>query len=263
MYQVLLVTDQPDVRETFESFPDWTELGFETPKIVLTAREAMLLVESGVADAVAYVLPKDEGQAFFSFLAQHPEVRGMEAASDPLRLRRALSSLRRALHERMATDTFTDVLPILQSEFFHSLLEGVHISSEELHARAAALHIQLALDSPVCLAQLQLPQGESYLDEVWRYGRNRLETALRNFFERDEADLRYVLSVLNPYNIKLLACPKSQVDRETLRRRIAERLANGREETMEYLELEVKVQTLNLYDNLSVLCGSTPMAAIR
>lgn len=263
MYQVLLVTDQQDVRETFESFADWPALGFERPRVVRTAKEAMLLIESGAADAVAYVLPKDEGQAFFSFLAQHPQVRCIEAASDPLRLRRALGSLRRALHERSATDMLTDVLPILQTEFFHSLLEGMPIGDEELRARAAALRVQLALDAPVCLARLQLPQGEVYLEEVWRYGRVRLEVALRNFFERDEADLRYVLGVLSPREIKLLACPKAAIDGETLRRRVAERLVQGRSEAMEYLELEVKVENLTLYDSLSALFARGKQAAVR
>ena len=251
MHQVLLVTDQQDVREAFDSFPDWRSLGFEPPRIVRTAKEARLLIESGAADAVAYVLPKDEGQAFFSFLTQYPQVRCMEAASDPLRLRRALGSLRRALNEQSAADAFFDVLPILQIEFYHSLLEDAALPPpDELRARAAALHLPLALDAPVCLARLQLPQGETYLSEVWRYGRERLELALRNFFERDEPDLRYVLGVLNPREIKLLACPKSPIDTETLRRRMTERLTQGRVETFEYLELEVKVESVTVYENL-------------
>jgi hypothetical protein len=127
---------------------------------------------------------------------------------------------------------------------------------DELRARAATLRIRLALDAPVCLARLQLPQGETYLNEVWRYGRDRLALALRNFFERDEPDLRYVLGVLNPREIKLLACPKAAIDGEALRRRVTERLAQGRVETMEYLELEVKVQSVAFYENLGALDSS-------
>ena len=262
MHQVLLVTDQRDVWETFDSFPDWRLLGFEPPRIVRTAKEAEPLVESGAADAVAYMLPKDEGQAFFSFLARHPHVRCVEAASDPLRLRRSLNSLRRALHEQSAGDALTDVLPILQSEFYHSLLgEAALPAPDELRARAAALHIRLALDAPVCLARLQLPQGETYLNEVWRYGRDRLALALRNFFERDEPDLRYVLGMLNPRQIKLLACPKAAIDGETLRRRVAERLAQGCAETMEYLELDVTVQSVTFYENMGAMEGSGPRDA--
>lgn len=257
MYQVLLVTDQQDVREAFESFSDWRLLGFEPPRIVRTAKEAELLVESDAADAVAYMLPKDEGQAFFSFLAQYPHIRCVEAASDSLRLRRALNSLRRALNEQSADDAHIDVLPILQAEFYHSLLgEAALPPPDEMRARASALRISLALDAPVCLARLQLPQGETYLNEVWRYGSDRLALALRNFFERDEPDLRYVLGVLNPREIKLLACPKAAIDGEALRTRVTERLAQGRAETMEYLELEVRVQTISFYENLAMLDGS-------
>ena len=256
MYQVLLVTDQQDVQEAFDSFPDWRSLGFEPPRIVRTAKEATLLVESGAADAVAYVLPKDEGQSFFSFLTQYPQIRCMEAASDPLRLRRALGSLRRALHEQSADDAHTDVLPLLQAEFFRGLLEDAPAPIDALRARAAALNIELALDAPVCLVRLQLPQGEVYLNEVWRYGRERLELALRNFFERDEPGLRYVLYVLSPREIKLLACPKAPIGGEELRRRVTERLAQGRAETLEYLELEVKIQSIAFYENLGEMEGA-------
>jgi len=256
MYQVLLVTNQDNIREAFETLADWKALGFEPPRVVGTAKEAMLLIESGEVDAVAYTLPKDEGQTLFTFLSRYPQLRCMEAASDPLRLRRALGSLRRALHEQSATDVFTDVLPILQAEFFHSLLEDVAMPPEELRARAAALRIRISLDAPVCLARLQLPQGQISLDEVWRYGRNRLEIALRNFFERDEDDLRYVLGVLNPREIKLLACPKSAMDSGTLRRRVSERISRGRAEVTEYLDLEVRVQGMMFYENLIEMEGA-------
>lgn len=256
MFKVLLVSGQPDVRDAFESFEDWEALGFEPPRIVVTAKEAVLLIESGVVDAVAYVLPKEEGQAFFSFLAEHPEIRCMEAATDSLRLRRVLGSLRRALHERSGVDTLTDVLPILQTEFFHNLLEGTAQESEELRARIAALQIQVALESPVCVAHLRLPQGEIYLEEVWRYGRARLEIALRNFFERDLPDLRFVLNVLTPQEIKLLASPKLYIDAQTLGQRMREQLTRACGEIMEYLELEVKVLSLYQYENLLALCAN-------
>ncbi len=255
MYQVLLVTDQADVQGAFDSFEDWTTLGFAIPRVVTTAKEAVLLIESSQVDAVAYVLPKDEGQAFFAFLAKHPEVRCMEAATDALRLRRALSTLRRTLREQEGADVLTDVLPILQNEFYHSLLEGAPLKPDELAARTTALRMQIALDAPVCVAQLQLPRGEVYLEEVWRYGRDRLEVALRNFFERDLPDLRYVLGVKSPQEIKLLACPKADIDAERMREKVAERISSARAELREYLELEVKVSGLTLYPSLPALCA--------
>lgn len=255
MFRVLLVTDQQEVREVFASFEDWTSLGFDRPQMVQTAKEGMLLVDSGVVDAVAYSLSKEEGQGFFSFLAEHPGVRNLEAATDPLRLRRALGALRRALHERAGVDVLTDVLPILQTEFYHSLMEGAPLKRDDLYTRIAALQMQVAIDSPVCVAHLQLPQGEEYVEEVWRYGRNRLENALRTFFERDLQDMRFVLNVMSAREIKLLGCPKKPLTADDLCTRTQMRLAQGREETLEYLELEVQVQTLLLYDNLPALCA--------
>ncbi len=262
MYKVLLVTNQPEVREAFTDFADWAVLGFEPPQAVTTAKEGMLLIDSGVVDAVAYVLPKDEGQAFFSFLAEHREVCGMEAATDPVRLRRAINSTRRALSERSGADVMTDVLPILQTEFFHGLLEGVPLRREDVRTRVAALQIQAALDAPVCLTRLRLPQGDVYLDEVWRYGRDRLEVALRNFFERDLPQVRYVLGVLGPQEIKLLTCPKESMTAEALQAHTRQQIASARQLLQEYLELEVKVQSMDLYSDLPAFCAREQAVAV-
>ena len=266
MYQVLLVTDQRDIRDVFEAFPDWADLGFDRPRVIAAVEEAMRFIDSDTVDAVAYVLPKEEGQSFFSFLARHPRVRCMEAASDTQRLRRALGTLRRALHEAGSVDVHTDVLPILQAEFFHSLIDGAPLDREALRARTAALRMQISLDAPVCVASLQLPQGEAYLEDVWRYGRERLEVALRNFFERDLAELRYVLDVLSPSDIRLLACPKEALDAEEMRRRTDAHLAEALESVQEYLDLEIQVRCVRLYEDLPALCArraAPPAEALR
>ena len=255
MYKLLLVANEQELCDAFASFPDWAQLGFSVPQMVRTAREAMRLIEDGEADAVAYTLPKDEGQAFFTFLAQHPQVQCMEATADPLRIRRALSTLRRTLHQRGQEGVLEDVLPLLQTEFYHSLAQGAPLTLQELRMRVAALQLPVVLDAPVCVARLCLPQGDTYLDEVWRYGRDRLEVALRNFFERDLPDVRYVLHVCTPREMKLLACPKRALSAQALQEHTQAHLARVCAEILEYLDLEVQVREICAYDSLAALCG--------
>ncbi|MDR3051405.1 MAG: hypothetical protein LBU67_06755 [Oscillospiraceae bacterium] len=255
MYKVLLVTDQQALHDVFQAFEDWASLGFERPLAVHTAKEAMLLLESAPVDAVAYVLPKEEGQAFFGFLAQIPHIAGMEAANDPARLRRVLSRLRRTLHERNSEAVLTDVLPLLQEEFYNSLLQGARLRQDELRARAGALQLSVDLASPVCVAHLLLPQGETYLQEVWRYGRDRLEVALRNVFERDLLAVRYALHVCNIGEIKLLACPKASIAGPALLAQTQARIQQAREDIDEFLDMELVLQSIHLYRDLAALCA--------
>ncbi len=261
MYKLLLVTDEQDLLDGFAAFEDWESLGFDIPRSVRTAKEAMVLIEAGTVDAVSFLLGKEEGQAFFTFLSQTPQVLCMEATCEPLRLRRALGRLRRSLHERSSVDILSDVLPLLQVEFFYSVLQGAPLTGEQLRARIQALQLSVPLEAPVCVAQLEMPQGETYLEEVWRYGRTRLEVALRNFFERDLPDMRYVLHVLSPKEIKLLACPKQAMDGEQLFAQTRAHIARACEDIEEFLEVGVRLSHISLYANLPALCARE--AAIR
>ena len=111
----MLVTDQGDITEAFRSFTEWAHMGFDVPILLSDVEEAKQRLSRQEADAVAYLLPKDAGQDFFSFLSTHPEIVGMEAAGDHARLRRELGITRRILLEREEQDGLDDVLPMLQS----------------------------------------------------------------------------------------------------------------------------------------------------
>lgn len=100
---------------------------------------------------------------------------------------------------------------MLQADFFHTILQGTHFETADLDRRVEMLRLQIRPQWPVCLISMRMPQGERFLDEVWRYGSERLENALRNIFERDEPDMSYVLQVLNPHHMRLLAYPKTRM----------------------------------------------------
>lgn len=255
MYRLLLVTGQLELLSVFEAFNDWQALGFEKPILTDDVERATTLVELEAVDAVSFSLPKDEGQAFFTVLAQHPQVKCVEAAGEPVRLRRALNTLRRQLTEARQPDHKDEVLPLLQAEFYHSLLEGALLRDEELKRRVVELALPIALDAPVSVAYLTLPSGEAYLEQIWRYGRQRLEVALRNFFERDLPEKRYVLGVMSPSEIKLMVCPKLIEPGQVLVGDMLAHIDRVQTEIKTFLDLDVRTQSLVLYDNLEALCA--------
>lgn len=256
MYRLMLVTDQKNIRDLFSNFRDWNTLGFEQPIVLENVDEAKERLQNGEADAVSYLLPKEAGQALFSFLSHHEELVGVEPADNEERLRRELNMTRRILHEREEEPAYDDVLPMLQSDFYSSILCGSSFSQENLEQRVRALKLDICVDAPAAIVSLRMPQGEIFLDEIWRYGRARLENALRNLFEREEETVRYVLHMLNPHHMRMLALPKAPIDASTLEMLTQEHLANAQEDLKEYFDLEMDVHHISVYDSFYALCAS-------
>lgn len=255
MYKLMLVTDQEDVREAFKSFPEWGKLGFEEPLLLSDVEEAKRRLNRQEADAVAYLLPKDAGQDFFTFLSTHQEIVGMEAAGDHARLRREIGITRRTLVEREQEADLDDVLPMLQADFFHTILQGTHFEAADLDRRVEMLQLQIRPQWPVCLLSMRMPQGERFLDEVWRYGSERLENALRNIFERDEPDMSYVLQVLNPHHMRLLAYPKTQMTAGEVELHTKNHMLVAKEDLKEFFDLDMEIRKCIVYESLYALCA--------
>lgn len=255
MYRILLVTDQEHLLKVYEGFAEWNALGFAPPLLLTDVQQAMERVRAGEVQAVSYALPKDAGQAFFSFMTHFPGIRGMEAASDAERLRRAVSGLRRQLREGEQDEPGADVMALMQREFFHEVISGVRIPEEALRTRIATLSLALNLTSPVVMAELCLPEGQEYINQVWRYGRGRLETALHNFFDRDWLEGRFIAEMESLAKITLLFCPKIPLTLERANELFYDHLTRAREEVKLYLDLGMQVRYVWNYDSLTELTG--------
>lgn len=255
MYRLLLVTDESNLLNVFGEFVDWEALGFAPPALLTDVQEAQKMVSAGDVDAVSYALPKDTGQAFYSFMAGYPHIRGMEAAGDEMRLRRAINGLRRQLRENEQEDIHGDVLPLLQNEFFHALLGGAKLTPEKLKIRMQMLKLRLDEASPLAMAQLRMPDDQAYIDQVWRYGRERLKVALHNFFDKELPKGYFVLDVMSLQEIKLLFCPVQPIGEEELLGMFYDHLTSAREEIKRYLDLGIQVDTVRVYENLASLAS--------
>lgn len=254
MYRLMLVTDQKNIRDLFSDFKDWNLLGFEAPIVLEDVAQAKERLSRGEADAVSYLLPKSAGQDLFSFLSRHTDLVGVEPADNEERLRRELNMTRRILHEREEEPAYDDVLPMLQSDFYNSILCGAAYSQESLEQRVSTLRLDICVDAHCAIASLRMPQGEIFLDEIWRYGRARLENALRNIFEREEDTVRYVLHMINPHHMRMLALPKKKMDESELETLMQEHLSNAQEDLKEYFDLEMDVHHISMYDSFFALC---------
>ena len=257
MYRLLLVSDKEEIRSLYEHFSEWENLGFERPAVASSAQEGIDLLSHSRFDAVSSLPSVSEGKQFFAYLSRRPEMLGMETARDEARLRREISSARRALSSRDAArqmkqvDDFTRVM---QGEFFCDLLRGAAMDENRIDERMRSLKMQaIEASRPVATSSFRLPQGDYFLAEVWRYGRERLENALRNIFENNDEHMYFVLLIINPHHMRLLGLPREEMTKEEACAQMTAHLNRCQASLEAYFELTLDIKRIVGYDSLYAL----------
>lgn len=257
MYRLLLVSDKEEVRQLYDGFSEWENLGFERPAIAANAQEGIALLGKRRFDAVSSLLSVSEGKQFFQYLSRRPEMLGMETARDEARLRREISSARRTLSSKDASrqmkqvDDFTRAM---QGEFFCDLLRGAPLDTVRIDERMRSLKMQ-TVDAarPAIMASFRLPQGDYFLAEVWRYGRERLENALKNIFENGDERMYFVLLIINPHHMRLLGLPREEMSALEVADQMKTHLDRCAASLEAYFELTLDVKRVVSYDSLYAL----------
>ena len=111
----------------------------------------------------------------------------------------------------------------------------------------------LQADQPVAMSSFRLPQGDYFLAEVWRYGRERLENALKNIFENGDERMQFVLLIINPHHMRLLGLPREQMTREEAAAQMSLHLERCRASLESYFELMLDIKRVVSYDSLYAL----------
>jgi len=106
---------------------------------------------------------------------------------------------------------------------------------------------------PVVTASFRLPQGDYFLSEVWKYGRDRLENALKNIFESGEREVAYVLLVINPHHMRLIAVPRVDMAADEVYARMLTHLQHCEHCLVENFELTLNIKRVVRYENLYAL----------
>jgi len=257
MYKLLLVCDKEEIRQLYGNFSEWEKLGFERPAVAASAQEGIALLKSRRFDAVSSLLCVSEGKQFFAYLTKRPEILGMETARNEERLRREISCARRTLSSKEAsrqTKQVDDFTRAMQGEFFCDLLRGAPYQAGHIDERMRSLKMEtLQADRPVVMSSLRLPQGDYFLSEVWRYGRERLENALKNIFENGDERMYFVLLIINPHHMRLLCVPREEMTEQEVAAQMNAHLARCRASLEAYFELTLDIKRVVSYKSLYAL----------
>lgn len=257
MYKLLLVSDKEEIRTLYRGYSEWENLGFEQPTIAENAQKGIELLSRNRFDAISCLLSVNEGKKFFAYLSRRPEMLGMETARDEERLRREISAARRTLSARDASrqsKLADDYTRALQGELLCDLLRGAAYDRAKIDERMQSLKAtQLDAHRPVATSSFRLPQGDYFLSEVWRYGRDRLENALKNIFENGNENMTFVLLIINPHHMRLIALPREEMTKDEVYEQMVAHMARCQASLEQYFELTLTIKRIVLYDDLYAL----------
>jgi len=263
MYHLLVATDEPGVLNALNASVSWENMNFRPPIIVGTAEEAIQTIESKRVDCVSYMLKKKDAQLLSNYLnAVRPSLPIFEIRRSLENQKRILEDMRRVLdrlHADVSDELYDEetVMNMLRDELTHNLLVGEIRDERLLRGRLQMLRSHISPDKPCVLYEFDMPQGEVYLSSQWHYGSERLENALRsNFFGRYYEDLFYVVAVLTPRNIRLVACQRDDRENEpveSLVERADQHVAQTLESIKEYLCLDMVITGREVLTNLCAL----------
>lgn len=257
MYKLLLVSDKEEIRTLYRGYSEWENLGFEQPTIAENAQKGIELLSRNRFDAISCLLSVNEGKKFFAYLSRRPEMLGMETARDEERLRREISAARRTLSARDASrqsKLADDYTRALQGELLCDLLRGAAYDRVKIDERMQSLKAtQLDAHRPVAMSSFRLPQGDYFLSEVWRYGRDRLENALKNIFENGNENMTFVLLIINPHHMRLIAMPREEMTKDEVYEQMVAHMARCQASLEQYFELTLTIKRIVLYDDLYAL----------
>ncbi len=263
MYKLLLVTDRDDIMEAFSGIQDWGRLMFDPVIILDNIAEAIAFSDRCYADAVGVAMANQDPAPLTRHLdAKHPFLPVYVPQGEPGALREELRLLREHL-DRLHADFSDDdydmdmAMERLRDDLMRRLLMREVKSRQELHSRLSLSRAHFAPEKHCFLYDFHLPEGDLYLHTRWRYGAERLETALRsNFLGRFVEDVYYGAALLDPGHLRVIACQVAGVpeeDLEQISRRVRAHINQVIQEVKAYMDLDLLIAQYTMLDSLDSL----------
>ncbi|MDR2505329.1 MAG: hypothetical protein LBD16_04400 [Oscillospiraceae bacterium] len=253
---VLLATNEQDVADNFRNFVGWERLGYTRPIIVSSCDEAAAQLAANKVNAIAVALPTKESARLHDIL-HGMHMLFLEPVADSHALSDVLSRMSLMIEKQREPAQAGPVLTSIRDTFFNTLLDGLIHSETVLRNRIQVIQLPISPDCPCVLYTLKMNGADHYLEDVWQYGRARLQLALRKFFSGETDGLYMAIGSIRAGTIRLICCPANCIDfgvdvEELLaksKRAVEEKIAS----VLDYIELDLTIDSQKLLSGLTHL----------
>ena len=134
-------------------------------------------------------------------------------------------------------------LPEMRLDFWDSLWQGQITSVSVLERKLNVLEMPIKADAPCCRCVLRLQHGESYLSQIWRYGKERLRVAFDNLLPKGQGVL-YGVCRLTPQHVYILACATNGRSADALTEQVHIDIRQLMLSLEQYLDLESELKEI-------------------
>ena len=271
MYKLLLVTDREEVIDTFAKVHNLADMMMDPVTVIRDIPEAIAYLERNAVDAVGYSFRLTDPAPLHTYLMDvRPSMPIFQTHHHDNTLHDELVRVR-AFLDRMRMDDSQEgmdeaqALQYLRDELMHQLLAREIPSPAELKSRLKLVRAQnISTEKPAYLFDFDMPQGELYLDGRWRYGRQRLESALRNNFIGRYADgIHYGVAMLSPRHIRLIACQSKGGKDESpqdCEMRVRAYVDDKVSRVKQYLDLELELEQFTVLSSINEIADNNKPA---
>lgn len=192
MYKLMVVTDSSKIKDEMLHYDAWMLNGFKVPHFRTSKETLMEGLQKHHIDAIAVELQsEEESKKVLEFLFQsYPLIPVFKVTEDTAYQAVIFERLRKSLDKingDYTDDNFTydQKFDAVRNRWLSKYLRGKLTDYKEFEEKNQIFRANLCLQSPCILAELSMPSRDEYLVSEWRYGADRLEVALRNFFNPD------------------------------------------------------------------------------
>lgn len=258
MYRLLVVTDQQEVKQTIDTIEEWEMMGFRKPRVVEDVKGALERLSSHRVDAIG-IRAKDSVVNELKKILQtdYPNLAIIRLSTKKERQIAIVQELKLYLNRINAdysNDDYSkeDMIVIERNHLTHNLLSGSIHSIKELEKQTNMMRLPISINAPCMLIEMNPLEGDEYLAGRWHYGSERLEVALRNFFDKYITDHYFNIAVVSSTKIRMIIAA-SKKEEQALDQTIVDAVAEATKSIQQYLDLDIVIKSVSIIDGIKAL----------
>lgn len=280
MYSVIIADDEELIRRGLKNFIPWEELGF---RVVAEFEDGLPLIEYLKEHTVDLIFSdirmiRSDGLEVAQYVCQNtPDTlvclisgyKDFEYAKSAMQynvshyivkpidideITKIVKELKNKIEEHKQLQeqkvNYPELLEIARQQFLTDIFIGKYKTRESLNERSNALRIE---DDQAfyCPFWITLPDYSVYIQNKWRYGKERFAIAVCNFVYDNDKTFKIQNIIMSGEELLFVAVSSESDSAGTFRQRLENHLSIVRTNIKQVLDLNIEYQISRVFQNLS------------
>lgn len=292
MYKLIITDDEDTILNGLSRFVNWKELGYELVALFKDGRETLDYLSENDVDVVLTDIKMNEvsglevakfvylnksdtkvvilsGYKEFEYAKKAIEYNVEFFLTKPTDLDEISSVFKkiktsldaekaRKEQEKKERERFNELLPLLIEQFFTDLVTGNLYKKGEIEKRAELIEFDLDINNCCCsLININVQGYNQYVENTWEYGKEGLNTALRNFFREENKEVRCYPIFNNYEQFMIVAVALRSMSESEMKEILTSQLEEICKTINSFFELKIDYTIEGFFDNLFHLAEHT------